>query len=176
MSNFELNLNRIWKMALGNTTIPIEEKVFEYCMAKCEIRLGWGGMIDFKNCSEKSDIALCAKKHKDKKKTEEYNDSHISMIHHFKNTMKVGDLVIISHGTELFRAIGEIKENYRFEEFPGRTNFAQTRDIHWHCIFNELRSVNEFQTKKFSYRTLHKLHKENIKEVALAKLINSDNK
>ena len=136
---------RIWKMSLGNT-LNGEEYVFEECLKKDRLLLGYGGSVDFSDAPDRSAI---------RKKIESAdlntNSFAATAVDQFVNNMRKGDLVIVSEGNLKFRAIGEITGDYRLVEAPdGRDDYLQSRDVRWIRIFQPGRPAEQLFDKAIS--------------------------
>ena len=104
---------RIWGMILGGTgETPLKRECFE----KNEIRLGW---------SEVSD---------EDAEGDFIGDSNGSwqakhMVSDFKNTMEIGDLVVIEKSNTSIDAIGVITGEYKYDKSLGR--YPRSRSVRW---------------------------------------------
>ena len=104
---------RIWGMILGGTGMTELKK---QCFENDEIRLGWtevedkdvdGDFIGDDNAS--------------------WNAKH--MVSDFKNTMEIGDIVVIEKNNKSIDAIGVITGEYAYDESRGR--YPRSRSVEW---------------------------------------------
>lgn len=104
---------RIWGMILGGTGMtPIKQKCFE----NNEIRLGF---------REISDDNLC----RDYDATGKISQSAIRMISDFKNTMEIGDIVVIEKNNKSIDAIGIITGDYKYD--ITLDDYQRSRTVEW---------------------------------------------
>ena len=104
---------RIWGMILGGTG---QTKLKRECFENNEIRLGW---------SEVSD---------DEAEDDSIEDIYVSrqakhMVLDFKNTMEIGDLVLIEKSNTSIDAIGVVTGEYTYDESLGR--YPRSRSVEW---------------------------------------------
>lgn len=139
-----------FKMSLGNTLNSEEEGIYNYCKENNVIGLGWGGDIDFTKAITDQDIKdLFLKESGDNRKFS------LQAVKRFKNIMKVGDIVFISNGNNLCRAVGKITGEYKYvKESP--IHYHQFRDVKW--ILKDVSiPVHEIFEKIFSQQTIYSL-------------------
>lgn len=104
---------RIWGMILGGTGMTELKK---QCFAQNEIRLGWSEVVD-----DDVDGNFIA----DEKVS--WNAKH--MVSDFKNTMEVGDIVVIEKSNKSIDAIGVITGEYEYDKSQGR--YPRKRSVEW---------------------------------------------
>lgn len=129
LSGKPLRDRTIYKMSLGATWNQEGTTVFDYCIQNNCVLLGRGNDIDFADCLDKEDIV-------NKLKAEaagiEKPASQASFIDRFKHDIQVGDLILVSLGNKLFRAVAEVTGEYEYvEEAP----FHQMRRVRWLAVF-----------------------------------------
>ena len=104
---------RIWGMLLGGTGMTALKK---QCFENNEIRLGWSEVDD-----DDVDGDFVA----DDKIS--WNAKH--MVSDFKNSMEVGDLVVIEKSSKSIDAIGVITGEYLYDKSQGR--YPRSRAVEW---------------------------------------------
>ena len=104
---------RIWGMILGGSGITDLKK---QCFANNEIRLGW---------TEVDDNDIDGDFVGDDKAS--WNAKH--MVFDFKNSMEVGDIVVIEKNNKSIDAIGVIIGEYVYDESQGR--YPRSRSVEW---------------------------------------------
>ena len=60
----------------------------------------------------------------------------------FRNEIQPGDIVVVSKGNSLFRAIGEFTGGYEFHPREGG-GYAHRRSVNWHWVDREGVSASE---------------------------------
>ena len=104
---------RIWGMILGGSGVTELKK---YCFEHDEIRLGW---------SEVDDEDIDGDFLGDDQAS--WNAKH--MVSDFKNTMEVGDLVVIEKSSKSIDAIGVITGEYEYDKAQGK--YPRRRSVKW---------------------------------------------
>ena len=141
----------IWKMSLGNTQ-DSDNDIYDFCIEKNEIRLGYGSALDFTGCKTRQAI-------EDKFITAgitlKENDYGVTSVNSFINGMKEGDLVIITDGNLKFRAIAEVRGEYKYSPDTESGHFVQCRSVIWHRVYEKSLSYDKFMSKKFSQMTIY---------------------
>lgn len=156
-----------YKMSLGTAGTPEGNKVFQECIEKGYVMLGWGEDIDFTECKSIEEIKrLIADERPDVDKPE----SQARFVWQFKNDLQKGDIVIVSHGNRAFRAIAEITGDYEFVE---SATFHQARRVRWLGVFEGSRSVDEIYDRDFMMSTLYRIQRDGLNLSAIEALIRS---
>ena len=144
----------IWKMSLGDSQSGEDIEYFEEAIRTESIIMGYGGDIDFSECSKKEDIA-----------TKTADKTTIDMIDRFKFQMKQDDIVIISDGNRKFKAIARVDGDYSFD---GGSDFKQKRKIQWLQKFTSSRDVKDISDRYFTQVTLNRpqgINREKLKNI-----------
>ena len=157
----------IFKMSLGATWKEEGRTVFDYCVKNQCVLLGWGGAGDFSTCIDKAAIEIqISQEHPempDAKKS-----SHAWNVDYFKHQMQIGDIIVVSLGNKLFRAIAEVTGDYEFaEDAP----FHQMRAVKWLAVFEGGSSADEIYSKEVGMSSLYKLNPAAIKYDQLTALL-----
>lgn len=153
---------RIWKMSLGNVDNHDDDEIYEDCIEKGRIRLGYGKTMDFSNCKDAAAIERELKGQVAIGKA----PTHAQMVHQFKNVMKAGDLVVVSDGNREFRAIGRISSDKYIK--LSEPMYAQAREVEWLLKLDKSLPVERILSRRFSRRTMYKLRPNMIKQGALS--------
>ena len=94
----------------------------------------------------------------------------VEHINSFRNRLKVGDILIVSKGNRLFRAIGVVKGEYEYHPHEG---YNHRRSVNWIWVDNNGVPASDIYNKNFSQKTVYKLKKDNINIPALERYMNS---
>lgn len=143
-----------WKISLGEANNQVDPEIYDYCLEKNRIALGFGSEINF---TGKNDAEI----------TEAYKEfypmsTEISMINYFKNWAKVGDYVVVSNGNQFVRAIGKIAGDY-FYDAEATIKYKHFRKVEW-LVKDEDIPVSELYHKQFRAHYIYKLAKDQIKQ------------
>ncbi|MDA2693099.1 AAA family ATPase [Bacillus cereus] len=108
--SIDIDRSKIYKISLGQANSIQGEKIYRYCIDNKVITLGHGSEIDFtkKNSFHEVSDAYSS--------LSTSNSSVINMVNHFKNELKIGDIVIVSKGNLKFRAIAKVTGDYFYDE------------------------------------------------------------
>lgn len=161
-----------WKLSLGNTAISEAEIVYQYCLENNVVQLGYGYGVDLSNANsyDKVKNALIDKS-KDKS-----NDYAFRVCNNFKNIIKIGDFIIVSHGNTKFKAIAQVIDKYTFlpESIANEKGvFTGNLPVKWVYISKDLLPYEKILNKKFSQQALYNI-KSNIEMDKFKDFINPD--
>lgn len=163
---------KIYKMSLGVAGSAKGNEIFQACIEKGYVLLGWGEDIDFTDCETESDIR---KRVQDERPHDERVASHTRFVNAFRNEVKPGDIIIVSKGNSAFRAIGEVTGEYEYLEAP-IAGQHQMRNVRWLAVFEKEHNVNEIYDRSFTMQTLYRLNSSFLKAGALSELLNAQQK
>lgn len=155
--DFDETKINFFKMSLGNT-LDGEEDIFDYCLEHNVIGLGWGLDIDYSGCADRKAVQ--------KKYRSKYGDQdsfNIVAIDRFKNRMKIGDVVFISHGNAKMKAIARVTGDYYYDENT-TIEFNHFRKVEWLYVNKEpMVSVKHILiNKNFSQQAIYMHSKDDI--------------
>ena len=168
--SFDPKGRRIWKMSLGNTRTPEGDEVYEECIEKGEIALGYGRGIDYTGCEDQQSILQKLRSVNPEGKETKFS---VAAVDRFKNKMQEGDLVVVSEGNLKFRAIGVITGGY---EPPTPPNTWQLRKVRWLRDYDESLPREKLLRKIFSQATIYELKPKVVKFDALVELLSGAGK
>jgi 5-methylcytosine-specific restriction protein B len=90
----------------------------------------------------------------------------------FRNWLKVGDIVVVSKGNSLFRAIGEVTGDYQFAPREGG-GYAHRRAVKWLWVDRAGVPVSEIYGRSFSQKSIYLLDNSDLNRPALERYIAS---
>lgn len=167
LSSKPLKQRTLFKMSLGASWNQEGTTVFDYCIKNDCVLLGWGGGVDFSECASKD--AIIAQIDEESPNIDRLS-SQASFIHRFKHDMKVDDLILVSSGNKLFRAVAEVTGEYEYvEDAP----FHQSRPVRWLAIFEGGLPTGELYEREVVQSSLYVLKPEAIKYEKVAALLDS---
>ena len=123
----------VFKMSIGEANNPEDAHLFEEAIKGGYALLGYDD-IDWshdKYAKREAIIEAC--------RTKEYHgdlkaaSGAVQMPFIFRNWVRKGDVVIVSKGNSLFRAIGEFTGDYEFHPRP-EGGYAHRRAVRWHWV------------------------------------------
>ena len=164
---------QVVKTSIGAIYDPAEDYLFEEAIAGGYTLLGFDDIdwSDDKYGTREAIIAAC--------QAADGTDTPLNGMHArvqmpfiFRNWVKPGDIIIVSKGTGLFRAIGEVIGGYEFHPRP-EGGYAHRRKVRWLWVDRAGVPVSEIYQRKFSMRTIYLLYSDQINVPALERYMNS---
>lgn len=172
LSGKPLSERTVYKMSLGRYATPEGKRVLQHCIERGYVLLGWGDHADFSECQSAADVK--DKVAQELAQSEDKQESQARYVQTFKNEVRVGDIIIVSHGNFAFRAIGEVTGDYAYLEEPAAGRFHQMRRVRWLAIFDDARPVDEIYHRNFTQSALYRLDHSGLRLNVLQNLINLD--
>jgi hypothetical protein len=99
----------------------------------------------------------------------------VSITDMFRNRLKPNDIIIVSKGNRLIRAIGEVTGPYEYHPRP-EGNYSHRRAVRWLWHDTAGVPVTEMYDGNFTMRSLYRLQKERLNIPVLERYLNSANK
>lgn len=167
LSGKPLRERTIFKMSLGAAGTSEGRKVFQACIENGIVLLGWGDNIDFSECRNADEVlkkATDSNAFENPKVAAGYIDT-------FKHNVRVGDIIVASHGNRAFQAIGEVLDEYEFLEAPLAEHFHQKRAVRWLAVYEAKRPVEEIYDRNFSQSSLYTLDHTGVRFDVLESLL-----
>ena len=164
---------QVFKMSIGEANNPEDAHLFEEAIAGSHALLGWDDIdwSDDKYAEREAIIEAC-------KTTGHYQtdvdarSGAVQMPFIFRNWVREGDIVIVSKGNSLFRAIGEFTGDYEFHPRP-EGGYAHRRSVRWHWTDRGGVPVSEIYTRRFMQKSIYLLHDTELNIPALERYLNS---
>ncbi|WP_421579884.1 AAA family ATPase [Shinella sp. M31] len=96
----------------------------------------------------------------------------VSITDTFRNRLKRGDIIVVSKGNQLVRAIGEVTGDYEYHPRP-EGNYGHRRAVRW--LWHDVAGVpvTEIYDGNFTMRSIYGLRKERLNIPALERYMNS---
>jgi len=161
----DLDQVAFWKVSLGSTLEYTGDQLFEECLEKGRIAIGYGHDIDFGGCSTRESILKRFGSSPDAR-TPNYYD--VTAIQYFYNDMGVGDLVIVPDGNLKFRAVARITGDASVDIDTG----LQTRSVDWLRVYSDTSQPVELLLRKnFSQQTVYSLRESVLKKETLTRIL-----
>ena len=166
---------QVFKMWIGEANNPEDAHLFEDAIAGGYTLLGFEDIdwSDDKYADRQAIIDACkAKGERDGHADVNAQSGAVQMPFIFRNWVRPGDIVVVSNGNSLFRAIGEFTGDYEFYRRP-EGGYAHRRPVHWRWVDREGVSVSEIYTRRFSQKTIYQLFGSELNVPALERYLNS---
>lgn len=165
----ELASANFYKMSLGDSQNPLDQKIYDYCLTHNCVAMGWGGDVDFSDAKDEDDIRELFRQ--SGKEIAPY-DFGVFAVKCLKFWMKQGDLVLIPKGNFTIRAIGRITGEYFFDS-NAEIGYNQFRKVQWVAKDIDL-PIQQVYTRRFSMQTIYALYSDQIKMDFLRSLLKKE--
>lgn len=171
---FSLGDRRVFKMSIGEAANPEEAHLFEEAIASGYTLLGFDD-INWSDAryAERDNIVETVRIAGAKREGDiSALSGPVQMPHIFRNWLKPGDLIVVSKGNSLFRAIGEVTGGYEFLPRP-EGGYAHRRAVRWLWIDRDGAPVGEIYTRDFMMKSIYLLNKAELRVPALERYLSS---
>ena len=166
---------QVFKMSIGEANNPEDAHLFEDAIAGGYTLLGFEDIdwSDDKYADREAIIEAC----KAEGELEGHTDVNarsgaVQMPFIFRNWVRPGDIVVVSKGNSLLRAIGEFTGDYEFHPRP-EGGYAHRRPVRWYWVDREGMSVSEIYTRRFMQKSIYLLFDSELNVPALERYLNS---
>ena len=168
---------QVFKMSIGEANNPEDAHLFEEAIAGGYTLLGFEDINWSNDKYAKRAAIIKAIVEAYKKKGRPHTDvdarsGAVQMPFIFRNWVQPGDIVVVSKGNSLFRAIGEFTGDYEFHPRP-EGDYAHRRPVRWHWVDRKGVSVSEIYTRRFSQKAIYQLFGSELNVPALERYLNS---
>lgn len=165
---------QVFKMSIGATWDPEQAQLFEDAIKHGFTYLG-SDEIDWsdRKFADRQEI-IDACKTKDPKAHADANalSGAVQVPFIFRNWVNKGDIIVVSKGNLLFRAIGEFTGGYEFH--PRREGgYAHRRKVRWLWVDRDGVSVDEIYSRRFVMKPIYLLYDNELNIPALERYMNS---
>jgi 5-methylcytosine-specific restriction protein B len=170
---FSMDGRKIFKMSIGEAANPDESYLFEEAIAGGFTLLGFED-IDWSDTrfTERGEIIEEVRAKGTQEGEPTGMSGRVQMPFIFRNWVKPGDIVVVSKGNSLFRAIGEVTGDYQFvpRTEPG---YSHRRSVRWLWIDRGGVSVSEIYARDFMMKSIYQLTDADLNLRALERYIGS---
>jgi 5-methylcytosine-specific restriction enzyme B len=171
---FTIGERQVFKMSIGEVANPDDAHLFEEAIGGSYTLLGFED-IDWSDdrFADRDAIIEAVRVHGvmegDKPNA---MSGRVQMPFIFRNWVKPGDIVIVSKGNSLFRAIGEVTGGYQFVRREGG-DFAHRRAVRWLWVDRAGVPVSEIYARNFTQKSIYLLTNADLNVPALERYIAS---
>lgn len=170
---YTIGERQVFKMSIGEAANPEDAYLFEEAVAGGYTLLGYEDLdwSDKRFSDRQQIIELCRRDGKfDGEPTA--SSGKVQFPYLFRNEVKTGDILIISKGNGLFRAIGEVTGEYQFAPREGG-GYAQRRPVRWLWTDRAGVLASEIYARGFSQKSIYQLVRSDLNVPALERYISS---
>ncbi|WP_029618546.1 AAA family ATPase [Pseudorhizobium marinum] len=165
---YSLAGRQIFKMSIGAADDPVDAHLFEEAIAGGYTLLGYED-IDWSDerfsSREKIIEAVRVSGVTSTDKPTAFS-GRVQFPFIFRNNMKKGDMIIVSKGNSLFRAIGEVTGDYQFAPREGG-DYGHRRAVKWLWVDRAGVPVTELYTRAFTQKCIYLLTQSELNIAAL---------
>lgn len=156
----DLKDREVWKMSLGDTLNDSESSIYDECLENNYVLLGYGYALDYSDCNN---MKAVEQKVLDEIPNSTKNDFVITAVNRLKNSMDIGDLIVVTDGNRKFRAIAEITGDYFLLPNEERNSYRQARPVKWLRVFESSIPVSAISTVNFSQMSIYQFYTHKLK-------------
>ena len=163
----------VFKMSIGRANVEEDAQFFEESIEGGYTLLGWEN-IDWSDdkYTEASEILQTCRNSGTIQGAVNAQSGQVQHTDVFRNRMKVGDIIIVSKGNSLFRAIGEVTGDYEYSPRPEGV-MCHRRHVNWLWVDADGVPAKEIYQNNFTQATIYRLKKDSLNIPALERYMNS---
>lgn len=150
-----------YKVSLGQYNDPADDEIYAHCIANNVIAVGYGGSVDVRQAKDEAGIKGILKGAGFKEDGEGFRYT-VSVLRTMHLDMKVGDIVLVSAGNSMVRAIGRVAGGYFMDE-NAPIRFKQFLKVDWLANDVEI-PVDDLYPKNLTMGTLYSLDRNLVKK------------
>lgn len=168
----DLTGRQVFKMSIGEAANPEDSYLFEEALEEGYALLGYGE-IDWSDDRFSDRAAIIEAWREETGEAPTPQSGQVQFHDKFRNGMKPGDLIVVSKGNGVFRAIGEVTGPYQFVPRP-EGDYGHRREVRWLWSDRAGLPVQELlNDKKFMQKSIYQLSRADLNLAALERLVSS---
>ena len=171
---FSLDGRKVFKMSIGEAFSPEDAHLFEEAIDGGYTLLGFEDIdwTDDRHATREAFIEAVKSSGVMGGAEPNAATGRVQMPFIFRNGLKVGDIIVVSKGNGLFRAIGEVTGEYQFAPREGG-GYAHRRAVKWLWVDRAGVPVSEIYGRSFSQKSIYLLDNSDLNRPALERYIAS---
>ncbi len=168
-----LDGRQVFKMSIARANVAAEDYLFEEAISEGHTLLGWED-IDFSDdrFSDVEEILEACRTHGEREGEVTFQSGQVSQVDLFRNQLDVGDIIVVTKGNRLFRAIGEITGEYQYRQRDNR-KYCHRRSVRWLWIDRDGVPASEIYDSNFTMKSIYALDRARLDTVAIESYMNS---
>jgi 5-methylcytosine-specific restriction enzyme B len=173
-ADFSINGRQVFKMSIGEAANPDDAYLFEEAIAGGYTLLGFEDIdwSDDRFADRTAIIEAVRVQGVMEGGAPNAMSGRVQMPFIFRNWVKPGDIVVVSKGNNLFRAIGEVTGDYQFVPREGG-DYGHRRAVRWLWVDRAGVPVSEVYARNFSMKSIYLLTDADLNVPALQRYIAS---
>lgn len=171
---FSIGSRQVFKMSIGEAANPEDAHLFEEAITGGHTLLGFEDIDWSDDRFANRGSIIEAVRSQGVREGGEPNamSGRVQMPFIFRNWVKPGDIVVVSKGNSLFRAIGEVTGDYQFVPREGG-GYAHRRAVRWLWVDRVGVPVSEIYARNFTQKSIYLLTDADLNVPALERYIAS---
>ncbi|MBZ8134397.1 AAA family ATPase [Afifella sp. IM 167] len=171
--NIEIGGRQVFKMSIGQASAEGDARFFDEAIQENYVLLSWED-LDWSDgrYADIAEILMTCQNEGRISGPVTTQSGQVLQTDIFRNRLKIGDIVIISKGNKLFRAIGEIVGEYEYQPRSER-RYTHRRAVRWLWNDDDGMPVREIYQKDFTQAAIYQLQKDGLNIPALERYMNS---
>lgn len=168
-----LDGRQVFKMSIARANVASEDYLFDEAISEGHTLLGWED-IDFTDdkFSDINEILNACRERGRREGEVTLQSGQVSQVDVFRNQLEIGDIIVVTKGNSLFRAIGEITGTYEYHQRANRT-YCHRRSVRWLWVDRTGVPAGEIYDGNFTMRSIYALNRARLDTVALEGYMNS---
>lgn len=168
-----LDGRQVFKMSIARANVASEDYLFDEAISEGHTLLGWED-IDFTDdkFSDINEILEACREQGRREGEVTLQSGQVSQVDVFRNQLEIGDIIVVTKGNSLFRAIGEITGTYEYHQRANRT-YCHRRSVRWLWVDRTGVPAGEIYDGNFTMRSIYALNRARLDTVALEGYMNS---
>lgn len=173
--DFAIADRQIFKMSIGEAANPDDSHLFEEAIAGGYAILGFAD-IDWtdERFEDRSEMIEAYRQAQPDRTAPTAMSARVQCPHIFRNVLHNGDLIIVSKGNSLFRAIGVVTGDYEYAPRDGG-GYAHRRAVRWMWYDSMGVPVEEIYSRGFGRKSIYLLARDELNIAALQRYGGSTN-
>jgi 5-methylcytosine-specific restriction protein B len=173
-ADFSISGRQVFKMSIGEAANPDDAYLFEEAIKGGYTLLGWEDIdwSDERFANREEIIEAVRVQGVMGSDAPNAMSGRVQMPFIFRNWVKPGDIIVVSKGNNLFRAIGEVTGSYQFVSREGG-GYSHRRAVRWLRVDRAGVPVSEVYTRSFSQKSIYLLTDADLNLPALERYIAS---
>jgi 5-methylcytosine-specific restriction protein B len=164
----------VFKMSIARADAAAENYLFEEAMNEGHTLLGWED-IDFtdEKFSDIEQILQACRDEGERGGEVSLSSGQVAQMDTFRNQMEIGDIIVVTKGNSLFRAIGEITGDYEYRQRENR-KYCHRRSVRWLWVDRSGVPASEIYDGNFTMRSIYQLDQARLDVAALESYMNGE--
>jgi 5-methylcytosine-specific restriction protein B len=164
---------QVFKMSIGRANAEQDAQFFEEAIEGGYALLGWEN-IDWSDerYADASEILETCQKEGKLPGPVTAQSGQVQHTDIFRNRLNVGDILVVTKGNGLFRAIGVVTGDYEYHPRPEGI-YTHRRPVQWLWVDSDGAPAKEIYQSNFTQPTIYRLKKDRLNISALERYMNS---